>query len=674
MQPARKSKRMTVAIATAAALLALTAAPAGALVDRNGAQVPDTGPPQDQLAAGPQVVQVLAAPDTPIDDDPAALSALGSPDDPEADLVAALDDLAGAPDADSARSARSRALAILEGDPIPGAAYSGIPLLNYNSPAKVATVPAGGNVTVREIRFGEHAISDTWALRFEDPTKPFTITYRIAELGYTGIGGLLTPTPLLEQDGTPIGGLNSILQPLNVPLLPTGTFDSSRFHAHAAEVSRLALQDVTVRMPPPNDIAVILDPNLRPDRMTLATLLPATPQRLAAARDVFGSPDTDAGKVAAIQKIGDAAPEKQIWVDLRNLDPAATSFVADAHAVGRDDRELAFAMQTRSAPPSGVPDMTTAQIRMVLLNGETYVWTDGRPFAQGSKLTIGVTNADNYARSLSALDLHHSTPVGSTGIDFGQFAWAPLDLGQDPTLASGQTKTFTVTPAPATFALAVGDMDHGDQGMTLCRIDAASGAITCPSDGIGAVRPPARPIHQLGEGTRNGPPGPSPGPLGPGLRAACAQRAWVGIIAGRRRVLLLGFTRAQLTACVGEPVRRTARGPAETWTYRGGLTVRLRRGYVYGFALTGNALRSQRGRVGVGSRASAIAGALRSRVVFDRRAGAYRAVIHQSPTVYADLRIRRTRRAPRRITRIAAAMRSFRQLDPTARRLAAARG
>jgi hypothetical protein len=310
---------------------------------------------------------------------------------------------------------------------------------------------------------------------------------------------------------------------------------------------------------------------------------------------------------------------------------------------------------------------------MVLLNGEAYVWTSGQPFTQGSRLTVGVTNADNYARAFTAFDLHHANPVGTGGIDFGPFAWAPLDLGQDATLAPGATKTFTVTPAPDTFAIAAGDLDHGDQGMTLCRIEAASGAITCPSDGIGAVRPPARAIHQLGGGTQKGNPGDSPGPLSAALRASCAQRAWVGMVDGRRRVLLLGFTRAQLTACLGNPTLRVARGAAETWTYRGGLRVRLRRGYVYGFTLTGKALRSQRGRVGVGSRAAAIAGALHTRVAYDRRAGAYRAVIRQSPTVYADLRIGRSPRQPRRITRIAAAMRSLRQLDVLGRRLATGR-
>jgi hypothetical protein len=44
-------------------------------------------------------------------------------------------------------------------------------------------------------------------------------------------------------------------------------------------------------------------------------------------------------------------------------------------------------------------------------------------------------------------------------------------------------------------------------------------------------------------------------------------------------------------------------------------------------------------------------------------------VIRQSATVYADLRIGRSARHPRRITRIAAAMRSLRQLDALAHRL-----
>src|SRR5215211_2541822 len=78
---------------------------------------------------------------------------------PVDDLAAALGRLAEARNATDAADARSEALAILEGTPLPGRAYSGIPLLNWNAPAKILAVPAAtaeGDkpvVEIREVRF-----------------------------------------------------------------------------------------------------------------------------------------------------------------------------------------------------------------------------------------------------------------------------------------------------------------------------------------------------------------------------------------------------------------------------------------------------------------------------------------------------------------------------------------
>jgi hypothetical protein len=111
----------------------------------------------------------------------------------------------------------------------------------------VKTVPAGGEVTVSEARFGEHVIRDTLLLEFEDPEQPFSITYRIAELG-PGLGGALAPTPLLSDGAKTVGGLHSAIQPLALQSEQTGTLESSRFHPDgAAERTRRAIQEITVR-------------------------------------------------------------------------------------------------------------------------------------------------------------------------------------------------------------------------------------------------------------------------------------------------------------------------------------------------------------------------------------------------------------------------------------------
>ena len=173
------------ALLTALVVPALAAGPAAA-ADRSVA-TPLVGAPGCAAGvAGPGCL-VLADPQTPGDDDAAALAALAPTDSPEDDLDDALRRLAAAADADAAAAGRADALAILEGTPLPGRPYSGIPLLNWNAPAKVKTVPAGGTVDVREVRFPGHSMSDAWLLRFEDPSQPYTVRYRISELG--GVAG-----------------------------------------------------------------------------------------------------------------------------------------------------------------------------------------------------------------------------------------------------------------------------------------------------------------------------------------------------------------------------------------------------------------------------------------------------------------------------------------------------
>src|SRR5919107_1272622 len=149
--------RARLALGALAALLAAAALPAGAraaILDGAGDPVPNTswqqtsaqlaGPLGCATAADPGGCRALAEPATPDDDEAAALAALGPSGAPEDDLASALDALAGAPDAAAAAAARDEALAILEGDPLLGRPYSGIPLLNWNPAAKIKTVPAGG--------------------------------------------------------------------------------------------------------------------------------------------------------------------------------------------------------------------------------------------------------------------------------------------------------------------------------------------------------------------------------------------------------------------------------------------------------------------------------------------------------------------------------------------------
>src|SRR3954447_7927524 len=351
-------RRALVAVAGTLLAFGTSVSAATARTDPSGQHITNTGNPQAQLVGSPSVVQKLFEPASPGDDNPAALNALGNLGDPESDLGDALDAMAAAAasgDRTAAANARTLAINILEGNPIAKKAYSGMPLLNWNGPAKIKNVPAGGNVVVREVRFGETALSDTWLLSFDDPSQPYTITFRVTELG-TQFGGALTPAPLLEQGSNAVGGESQALVPLVPPMLPTGTATSNRFETGGQEFTRAATQDITVAMPPAGMNDAVLEPNLQPGAETLMTLERTTQARLDSARNDFGFSTTSpsqADKLRAISRIGDGAPEKELWGDLQQLDPNTPGFLNAAAVVASGDRQLVAAMRMRSGPPAG---------------------------------------------------------------------------------------------------------------------------------------------------------------------------------------------------------------------------------------------------------------------------------------------------------------------------------
>src|SRR4051794_13989316 len=238
----------------------------------------------------------------------------GSPVD---DLASALDRLADARDASAAAAARAEALAILEGTPLPGRAYSGIPLLNWNAPAKVRTVPAdGAPVEIREVRFPGHALTDAWLLEFADPSKPYTIRYRITELGGS-MGGELKPAPLLADGGTRMGSTHEALLPLVPPQLATGGMASNRFTVargvgSVPETTRLAEQVIDVNMPAPGMTRAILHPSggpysaagaTAPRPPALFTLQPASTARRDVAARALGFDSADPSPAERTQAI-----------------------------------------------------------------------------------------------------------------------------------------------------------------------------------------------------------------------------------------------------------------------------------------------------------------------------------------------------------------------------------
>ena len=493
------------AAATVAALAALAIVGTGgsaraALTDTAGVAVPNTAAGA-QLASAPSCAGAatgacrrLALAATPGDDPAAALARLWSPRGPQEDLARALDALAIATTTAAAATARDEAIAILEGRPLPGRAYDGMPLLNWDAPRKVRTVPAGGTVDVTEVRFGDHVVTDTWLLRFEDPSRPFSIRYRVSELEGT-YGGELAPTPLLAVGDVPIGGVQSVDQPLGVRGLRTGTFEASRFTdgrglpaAGGEERTLMGVQEVVVRMPPARSVTAILEPGSRTG--ATASLAPATDERLAAATTALGfsgTSPTDAERRTAIGRIAAAAPERQIWDALDALD---TSDLAAVHLAGTQLAPLVSTMRTRGAVPGGVPRDPSADVTVVLQNSETYVSRGSMRLAAGGSLRVQVVNRDGFARRIDATSLHASRrDLGP--LAWGTFDWSRLAVGDGATLPAGGSRIVTLRPRDDAFALWLGDPAGGEQAGTVLRLDRGP---RTESIAVGDV-PGAKPLH-----------------------------------------------------------------------------------------------------------------------------------------------------------------------------------
>src|SRR3954447_21302833 len=649
------------------------------LDDLGGQPIPNTGNPQAQLVGGPSVVQKLGTPATPGDDNPNALAALGSPGDPEADLVAALDSMGAAAAANNrsaAASARTLAINILEGNPIGGKAYSGMPLLNWNSPAKIKNVPAGGNVVVREVRWDEHALSDTWLLSFDDPNQPYTITFRIAELGTT-FGSALTPAPLLSQNGNVVGGETQVLTPLAPPPLFMGTTTTNRFTPNGGnEFTRLAVQDVTVAMPPPGVTDEVLEPDLKPGSETLFTLQRTSGDHLNAARAAFGFSSTSpsaAEKTAAINKLADVAPEKELWSDLRELRPDAPGFLNAAGVVAGGDRSLVGAMRTRSSPAAGVAHDPAADVNVDFVNNETYLFRGNGPLptpGNGNNLRVATSNADGFSHHLVGLALTNATPPGRIG--WGEFSWQPVS---STSVAPGASGSVNVPLPAGTFAVWLGDPDSGDQAGGLCGIPADGNtdqaSLSCPiafkpvgpAPSGGHVRVPDQ--GQLAGGsTLIG------NTVRVGARPGCSKLDWLTRSGRRARVGLLNQRRSVVLRCLGRPSGAAKRRGDERWRYGKHLVIHLVNQRVRSFSLRTNHYVAKN-KLGVGTTLARIRKAL-GRTLLDRRAKVYRAVTPGfSAKRYADVRVHYSKKGKHKVTRIDAKLVTRKTLDSIGRRLAA---
>lgn len=439
--------------------LGLASVPALSINDLGGNPIPNTSTTSAsaQLAAGPTITTVRGTPFS-------APGSRPSPNSPEEDLAAALQVLATTGDLNDANVARARAIDILEGNAINGVAYSGIALLNDNPAAgsRTKVVPANGPVVVKVVRFGEHQISDTWVLDFSqrDPNAGFEIEYQVTELGGAE-GGDLNPSPLLQQNGTPLGGMHSVVTPLTLGETLLGTSQTSRFTSALAGVpgpvsqpehTRIATQTVRVKMPPPKHLSVILDPNLRPGSEALSVLRPAgfTPTPIS------------------VGELAPSAPERQIRTALGS---APFSLADNWNQIGAQQAANVNTMRVKSHLPPGIAPGAT-DLTIAFVNNEVYVSRTSLRLPPGpsESFTVTVHNKDLVAHRLDGIELENITPVfGAT--NWGAFRWDPLGAGG--IVAADSSATFTFTVSSSAFTAIIGDPDSGDQARAAITLDRA---------------------------------------------------------------------------------------------------------------------------------------------------------------------------------------------------------
>lgn len=265
-----------------------------------------------------------------------------NPLSPTDDLRAALDTitrLAAKPSRDAVeveelRRALQRGLDVLEGNPLPDRAYSGFPVLHYTGPEKVKTVTpifdatgkrVGGNVDIHQVWYDGHIESDTAFVHPEAVRDvPWTITYTVDVLNrgeddFSPFAIYVDPPSTSEEPPKPHVGMDQTFFPMEngtrtvfrIKMPPARYLNMVytwgwRMHPPRIQVTDNAHKKISVGGGKPLSL---------PD-WERAVFCPKEQQHCAPRA-------SEALKVRAISMIGDLAPEKQMWLALREAREAA---------------------------------------------------------------------------------------------------------------------------------------------------------------------------------------------------------------------------------------------------------------------------------------------------------------------------------------------------------------
>ncbi|HEV7425756.1 MAG TPA: hypothetical protein VGQ46_05270 [Thermoanaerobaculia bacterium] len=394
-------------------------------------------------------------------------------------------------DSEEIRKAIQIGLDVLEGNPRPGRMYSGLPLLHYLGPTKIKPVVAiknaagivmGGNVDIHQVWYDGHIESDT---SFIDPTAvldvPWTVTYTVDILnrGEDDFSPFviyvdptldknknMEPVPHIGMDQTffPMAtGTRTVLKIKNAParyLNMTYTW-GWRNHPPRIQVTENARKSVKIAGQPKHSL---------PDWERLV-FCPKEKQRCI-------PNETKELKERAIGMLGELAPEKQMWMSLREARtaaergdyPAVAASIHDALASFDDFRDRTRLPRTGKHPVKADPD---SDLTLLYVNNTIYAeFTDrsetiddsqridfDRWKMRGTTLRVTIYNGDHFEHGYENVDFggsrgwenqfKSSVSIGGSGcwFTFGRAHWWPNIPNQNKTVANPQGELTVVVPA-----------------------------------------------------------------------------------------------------------------------------------------------------------------------------------------------------------------------------------